>query len=235
MAQNTAGGYNTAVGNGALVSNTTGNYNTASGQSSLSNNTTGNENTASGSYALMYNTTGQANTGLGYFALLFNAEGNNNTAIGHGAAVKQKGSNNTSVGSGAGYGGDLNDGRYQTGNNNIALGYQAGSNWSAGSNNVAIASRGSLSDANTIRLGTQGTQTKTFIAGILGASITRGSPVVISRDGQLGMIASSRRFKEDIQPMGDASDALMKLRPVTFRYKQPDADGQKPLQYGLIA
>jgi len=34
--------------------------------------------------------------------------------------------------------------------------------------------------------------------------------------------------------MDDASDGLFRLRPVTFRYKQPQADGSKPVDYGLI-
>jgi hypothetical protein len=35
--------------------------------------------------------------------------------------------------------------------------------------------------------------------------------------------------------MGESSHDLMRLRPVTYRYKQPFADGSKPIQYGLIA
>jgi trimeric autotransporter adhesin len=35
--------------------------------------------------------------------------------------------------------------------------------------------------------------------------------------------------------MADASERLLKLRPVTFRYKQPNARGAKPIPYGLIA
>ncbi|MCA3555219.1 tail fiber domain-containing protein, partial [Aestuariivirga sp.] len=42
-------------------------------------------------------------------------------------------------------------------------------------------------------------------------------------------------YKEDVHSMGDASNALMGLRPVTYRYKQAEADGSKPIQYGLIA
>ena len=57
----------------------------------------------------------------------------------------------------------------------------------------------------------------------------------MSASGQLGVAASSRRFKEDIHDMGPASQRLLALRPVTFRYKQPTADGTKPVQYGLIA
>jgi len=55
-------------------------------------------------------------------------------------------------------------------------------------------------------------------------------PVVIDSNGQLGTVSSSRRFKEDIHDMGDASTNLMRLRPVTFRYQKPFADGSKPTQ-----
>jgi hypothetical protein len=48
-------------------------------------------------------------------------------------------------------------------------------------------------------------------------------------------VSSSIRFKEDVQPIADASDRLLKLRPVKFRYKKADASGEKPIQYGLIA
>jgi hypothetical protein len=58
---------------------------------------------------------------------------------------------------------------------------------------------------------------------------------MIDSNGQLGTVSSSRRFKEDIQDMGDASSGLMRLRPVTFRYKKPFADGSMPIEYGLIA
>jgi hypothetical protein len=51
----------------------------------------------------------------------------------------------------------------------------------------------------------------------------------------LGIASSSRRYKEDIPDMGDATGNLIRLRPVTFRYKQPFEDGSKPIQYGLIA
>jgi hypothetical protein len=59
--------------------------------------------------------------------------------------------------------------------------------------------------------------------------------VLIDSNGQLGTVSSSRRYKEDIHDMGVATDGLLRLRPVTFRYKKPYADGTKPIQYGLIA
>ena len=86
-------------------------------------------------------------------------------------------------------------------------------------------------ESNTIRIGTQGTQTATFIAGIFGSSASGGA-VEVSNTGKLGMVLSSARYKRDIHDMGNASDALMKLRPVTFRYKD-DPQGIK--QYGLVA
>jgi hypothetical protein len=61
------------------------------------------------------------------------------------------------------------------------------------------------------------------------------SVLIDTTNGQLGVTSSSRRYKEDIQDMGEASRGLMRLRPVTFRYQKPFGDGSKPIQYGLIA
>lgn len=88
----------------------------------------------------------------------------------------------------------------------------------------------------TTRLGNSGTP-HTFITGIRGVTTgaTGAVAVLIDANGQLGTVSSSRRYKEDIQPMGDLSDRLLKLRPVTFRYKKARDNGEKPLEYGLIA
>ena len=99
----------------------------------------------------------------------------------------------------------------------------------------------SFNDNGDIRIGTQGTnlinRTSFFAGGIRG--VTTGNndaiPVVIDSNGQLGTVSSSRRFKEDINDMDTVSSGLMRLRPVTFRYQKPFADGSKPIQYGLIA
>jgi Chaperone of endosialidase len=56
-----------------------------------------------------------------------------------------------------------------------------------------------------------------------------------SAGGQLGVASSSRSHKEDIQSMGDASGRLYLLRPVSFHYRNPDEQGRKPMQFGLIA
>jgi len=232
LASNTSGGDNTASGFNALTSNTTGFGNTAIGEIALAKNTTGGQNTASSAGALASNTTGSANTASGFNALTSNTTGGSNTAIGGGAlGFNTAGSNNTASGSAA-------LGSNTTGNNNIAIGNGAANNVSGGnSNNIHIGSQGSSADSGTIRIGTPGTQTSFYVAGVNGVTTTNSAvPVLIdTTNGQLGVASSSRRYKEDIQDMGDASSGLLRLHPVTFRYRQPFADGSKPIEYGLIA
>lgn len=79
------------------------------------------------------------------------------------------------------------------------------------------------------------TQARTFLAGIRGANAMGGQAVVVDANGQLGVVSSSRRCKQDIQSMGDASNALRQLRPEAFHCKEAAPDGSKPPQYGLIA
>jgi hypothetical protein len=76
-----------------------------------------------------------------------------------------------------------------------------------------------------------------FITGIRGITTANNNaiPVLIDSSGQLGTVSSSRRYKEDIHDMADASRRLLQLRPVTFRYTQAYGDGSKPQQFGLIA
>ena len=61
--------------------------------------------------------------------------------------------------------------------------------------------------------------------------------MLVNASGKLGTTTSSARFKQDVRDMGDASDVLMKLRPVTFRYREDavGAEEAKTTQYGLIA
>jgi hypothetical protein len=72
------------------------------------------------------------------------------------------------------------------------------------------------------------------VAGIYGATEANGLTVFIGSDGHLGTVPSSARFKDEVKPMDEASEALIKLKPVTFRYtKQIDPDSIP--QFGLIA
>jgi hypothetical protein len=206
------GTHNTFLGLVAGNFTMTGCCNTASGFVALNSNTTGFFNTATGSESLNSNTTGAYNTATGSSALYLNTSGGNNTASGFSAL-----SGNT------------------TGSTNIGVGFQAGTNLTTGSNNIDIGNSGLAAEAGTIRIGTGGVQTHAFIAGIRGITTGQANAiaVVIDSDGQLGTTSSSRRSKFDINDMAKATEGLMHLRPVTFRYR---AHGDNtPLQYGLIA
>jgi hypothetical protein len=201
------GSNNTASGALSLYSNTSGNYNAASGSEALFANTTASDNTASGYRALYLTTTGEGNTATGFLALVSNTTGKQNTAVGADALHS-----NT------------------TGLNNIGIGYNAGYAVT-GSNNIDIGNQGITADAGTIRIGASSTQSKTFIAGIDNAKIT-GSAVYVTSSGQLGVLASSERYKTAIAPIGARAEKLQQLRPVSFHLK---SDPKGAVQYGLIA
>jgi hypothetical protein len=113
------------------------------------------------------------------------------------------------------------------------LGVNAGANLTTGDGNIDIGNAGGTGDAGTIRIGVQGTQSRTFVAGISGSPIT-GTSVVVNSNGRLGTVASSQRFKDDIKPMDKASEAILALKPVTFRYKK-EIDLDPTPQFGLVA
>jgi len=224
---NTSGNENTATGRIALYNNTTGVGNTATGSQTLLNNTIGFQNTAAGLQALLNNTTGNYNTATGSQALSFNTTGVQNTATGLGALHNNiLGASNTATGMSA-----LNSNT--SGSNNIGLGYLAGYSLTTGDYNIDIGNQGNNGEANTIRIGTAGNQTATFVAGISGTAVV-GDTVVVDANGQLGTLASSERFKDEIKPMDKASEAIFALKPVTFRYKH-ELDPQYIPQFGLVA
>jgi hypothetical protein len=205
--------------------------NTAGGQGTLSQRTTGGSNTGFGANVLVINKTGRSNTGVGSF-VLNNNNGDYNTAIGDNAmefnatGVKAlfsttKGNGNVAVGYNA-----LT--ALTSGSNNIALGTGAGNTLKTGSNNIYVGASSVTTETNVTRIGK--TQTKVFIKGIAGVHVS-GASVVINSAGQLGVVSSSARYKQDIRPLGDLSERLSQLRPVSFSYKtEPDAT-----HYGLIA
>jgi len=215
MESNTIGSNNTAVGFNALDNNTTGNNNTATGVGALegpfSPGSTGSSNTADGYQALYSYTTGSNNTAVGYQALFSNTTGIDNTAIGYNALLNA------------------------TGSNNIGLGLLAGSSLTTGSNNIDIGNKGVAGDSNTIRIGTKArTQTNTYIAGISGVTVAGGVGVIIDTNGHLGTVTSSERFKDEVKPMDKASEVILALKPVTFRYKHHLDPAGIP-QFGLVA
>jgi endosialidase-like protein len=246
------GGYpnkNTAEGQDALFSLTNGTANTANGFSALKANTRGDRNTANGALALFTNVIGSENTATGYAALLFNrgsgntangvaalynnATGDNNTANGQRALFDNlNGSRNTANGDGA-----LSNNT--TGNSNTAEGFQALGANTTGSYNIALgrdAGRDVTTADDVICIGTVGADVShsCYVGNIFDQPSPSGLAVFVNRDGKLGTIMSSRRFKEDIQPMDKASEAILALQPVTFRYKK-DFDPTGTAQFGLVA
>jgi Chaperone of endosialidase len=204
---------NTAIGTAALLFNTTGAFNTAVGTAALLNNTSGNFNTAIGPGALNSNSTGVLNTANGANALNSNSTGSFNTAIGQGALNSNS-----------------------TGNYNTALGFNAGGLLTIGGNNIYIGFNvfGEAGESNTIRIGGPAVQTATFIAGISGQTAADGVAVYVNSDGKLGTLTSSARFKTEIKPMDESSQAVLALKPVTFRYKH-EIDPKGIPQFGLVA
>ena len=137
------------------------------------------------------------------------------------------------------------------GDDNTAIGFLAGNNLTGSSSTCLGASTCSDTSSanNVVCLGAFaagenfsdrayipniGVFTQNFSAGVVEFATVRLS------DGKMGHSTSSRRYKEDIKPMGDASELIYKLKPMTFRYKEVDVDpkkGPQPqnLDYGLIA
>jgi len=218
----TTGTYNTAVGLFSLRSDRAGSFNTAIGAGALLANTgdqnTGNENTATGAAALLNNTTGFQNTANGAFALFSNTEGTLNTASGFLALFNNTtGQLSTAIGDGA----LLNN---TTGVGNTALGASAGGNVTTASRVICIGL--DVFGANV--------DNSCYIGSIYAQPVDPATAIGVQVDitGKLGTLTSSARFKQDIHSMDKASEAILALKPVTFRYK---SDGRNTPCFGLIA
>ncbi len=212
---------NTAVGVAALLFNTTGGRNTAVGSTALENNDTGSGNTANGYQALLRNIDGNSNVAVGRIALTNHTTGSFNTAIGNQALeLDTSGTRNTAVGSVA-LGANI------TGNDNTAVGRHAG-DVITGGGNVCIG-EGVTGEA--------GVDNRTYIRNVNTDAVNGAgtdSVTVNLTTGRVGHLASSRRYKEDIKPMDKASEALYRLKPVSYRYKK-EIDHSQSLDYGLVA
>jgi hypothetical protein len=177
----TEGDQNVGLGSQALVANTTGSDNLATGFQALSGNTIGSDNIAAGANALNDNQSGDENLALGRGALTNEALADDNIAIGlHTLFASTTGLSNTAVGDRAL---DSNTG----GDENLALGANAGANLTTGDDNIDIANAGQAGETATIRIGSKGTQTRAFLQGVSGTSISGPSQrILINADGQLG-------------------------------------------------
>ena len=253
---NTTGTENTAIGTDALVFNDMGIRNTAVGAFALFNNTAGG-NTAIGSNALLNNTTGGAleniqgldvgpNVAVGSEALESNTVASANTAVGyqalHSFTTGPVGIEQLGLCTAVGFQALANT---TTGRSNSGFGYQALFSNTTGTGNVAMG-RGAGFDATTGNgnvyigagvAGLPGESDHTYIRNINNTTVSGGGTDTVTVNlftGLLGHLSSSRRYKEDIQPMDVASETLYRLNPVTFRYKKEIDPGQS-LDYGLVA
>jgi hypothetical protein len=244
----TTGGFNTALGFLSLRSNTTNSFNTAVGAGTLLSNMA-DQNTAMGAGALLSNTTGTGNTADGAFALFSNTTAVSNTAVGDRALLSNTASSNTAVGFGAlvtNSTGGLNTANGSqalssntTGGANTAIGQAALENNTIGGANTALGFEAGINvttASNVICIGTGGSNVSNtcFIANIRNVTTQNANaiPVLIDSAGQLGTASSSRRYKTDIKAIDKASESILALKPVTFRYK---VHKDTAPQFGLIA
>jgi len=158
-----------------------------------------------------------SNTATGRNALVVGTTAGFNTAVGDSALASDTvGSANTAIGESA-------LGSNTTGAGNVALGAAAGFNATTGTNNIYI--------GNEVE-GVAGESNACYIGSIFNQLASGGTQVFVNSDGKLGTTPSSRRFKDDIKPMEDSSEAILALKPVTFHYKK---DPQAIPQFGLVA
>src|SRR6266566_6595078 len=244
---NTTAGLNTATGFQALYSNTTGDANMANGVGALQNNTVGTSNTANGASALFNNTEGDGNVAVGFQALLSSIANGVNTKDGANVAVGFQALQNTNGPGNSSGGGNnaLGEQALQlntTGFFNNAFGYQALQNDTTGAGNTAVGDSAGFNQttgSGNVYIGAEmvgiaGESDTCYIKSIFGRTVAGGVPVLINSSNRLGTAVSSKRFKDEIKPMDKASEALLALKPVTFRYKKAIDPAGIP-QFGLVA
>jgi hypothetical protein len=230
--------FSTGVGGGALALNTA-DSNTAVGAAALLLNTTGGQNVAVGTDALVLNDSGGDNNAFGYFALASNVDGDFNNAHGRGALQNNTGGQNNAFGDLAML--DNTSGSFNTamgddaldscvdGSSNVAIGDEAGTDVVHGSHIICIGAGivggGPFTDLDNT----------CYIGSIYNEPVSdagTAQAVYVDVNNVLGFLPSSQRFKHDIKPMDNASEVLLSLKPVTFKY---NSDKNGKTQYGLIA
>jgi hypothetical protein len=254
---NTTSGANVAVGDSALGSYnglTVGidGFNTALGSIALTALTEGFQNTAVGRRALESLTSGNNNTSVGWRSGDNLATGNNNTFLGRSAGANYTAdeSDNICIGGGTlGVTGDSNAIRIGTNltsgginviNNGPAANF-IGIGPDLGSEGINILET-LLGSAMSIGTGLPTVGSSTRIGGIVGnAQPSVGTVFDVSIETaaggnfqRLGIDTSSRRYKEDIKPMDKLSEAIFKLKPVTYLIKK-EINPAQPMAFGLIA
>ena len=240
----TTGVWNSAFGFRALYNNSTGIRNTGIGYQALYNNNgpfnvSGLDNVAVGANALFNNTIGTRNVAIGTLALYANMTGSNNIAIGDRALWQLNGANGVTA---------IGDSFYSD-PNSAEIGRRPDCDTDISPNahihahNIFIGDPFQFVSAPASCINHDGTQTVHIVVSEFGGAVfvdgvnnhpIAGSQVVIDANGQLGVATSSKRFKNDVKPMEQSSEAILALKPVTFRYK-PEIDHNGVPQFGLVA
>jgi hypothetical protein len=225
---------NTRDGQGSMAHISTGINNSAFGTNALNKLTIGNNNAAQGNSALFSDVDGTGNTGLGVLALRLNIHGNSNVAVGFQALHNNIGGDSNNA---VGYQALLSntDGVWNNG-----VGYQALFNNISGDNNTAIGDSAGFQVTGSGNVcigqgieGVEGENDTTRIRNVY-SSVASTRAVYVDSDNKIGTILSSRRFKDEIKPMDKASEAILALKPVTFRYKK-EIESNGAIMFGLIA
>jgi hypothetical protein len=250
IASSISGGITTAAGDSGTATGSTVTWNantnsgittkfTASSATVSLNVTDANNNTIIGSGAGGSAIYDNNSTAVGYKVLNSTNSSSSGSNTAFGSQVLQActtGGSNCAIG-------NANLVTLTTGNYNCAIGSAAGFSYTGSeSNNVLIQNLGTVGESNTLRISSSGTGnrqvSKAYIGGITGVVVT-GTPVLVSSGDQLGVAASSKRFKNDIRDMGSQSADIFKLRPVTFFWDKNSSPGLKDAfnwrQFGLIA
>jgi hypothetical protein len=215
----TTGADNVAFGPKMMPADTTGTANSAFGGGVLERDTVGGANSGFGDNTLTYDTTGGGNSGFGQNALTSVSTGLGDSAFGYQTGGITTGDWDTFLGSGAG-----------------------SSLTSSESNDIELGAPGTSGQSNAIHIGgpsdgtTTGNQDALYIAAAESNVGAAPALEINTSTGQIGIETSSKRFKTDISPLTAQSiGALLRLVPVSFRYKAQYAHGANPIDYGLIA
>lgn len=171
--------WQTGTGNSVFIGENAG------ANDDLSNN----QNTFVGKEAGEENTTGYFNSGIGAYALINNTSGIMNTTIGCGSLQSNtSGIGNTSLGFLA-----L---QYSTGNNNIAIGSNAGHNITSGSDNIVIGCDAPIANGSN----------QMYLGGILYGSLSSGRIGIGTTNPSAGLHIKGDQF------------------PMSFLYLESDAN-----------
>jgi hypothetical protein len=241
----TSSSSNVAIGSNAMYNTTSGGANAALGMNTLYNNTTGSNNTALGPRALFGNTTGNHNVGIGYESLDNNTTGSTNIGIGYQTGYSNiTGTRNIFIGRQAGYS--------ETGSNKLYIESTTADDDNAliygeFDNNIlrtnGILEMGQVGNGLYLEIENMGASNMGIDGDIVpyagsATGFDLGNNTATEHWDQVvanGFVTySDRNTKNEIQPLSYGLNEVLKLNPVTYRYKSFISPNNR-IRMGLIA